>query len=265
MKYKYEFTHIKANDSRFHYVEVDLPLQTTERDTLDNILQFFPHTHSYTKKWVQKFISFEAHRYDKKLLKIAANAYDGLGNTMLGLACDYGRVEAVQKLIDLGANLNTSDKNQKKLALHFASCNMQTYDKNESYEAVAVVKCLLKNGAVTHLKPYENINSYDYAISRRLIAAADLIRARDRDYTVHTIFHLFNELLPLEICSLMSASLDLQTSVELSFSNKKTYTSMAAYKPNKAIFARFFNTPADQQLEKSERLEDEVSTAQNGI
>ena len=49
---------------------------------------------------------------------------------MLGVACEYGySVEAVQKLIDMGANLNTIDCDSK-LPLHWAIKNKNSYHAN---------------------------------------------------------------------------------------------------------------------------------------
>ncbi|WP_425339867.1 hypothetical protein [Legionella israelensis] len=40
---------------------------------------------------------------------------------MLGVACEYGySVNAVQKLINMGANVDMPDHNMNKLALHWA-------------------------------------------------------------------------------------------------------------------------------------------------
>jgi hypothetical protein len=49
-----------------------------------------------------KFISLETDSFHRDLLKLAANAYNGDGYTVLGIACHSGSLEAVQKLIKLG-------------------------------------------------------------------------------------------------------------------------------------------------------------------
>jgi uncharacterized protein len=249
MTYKY-----KLNDG-CHYVEIDHPLQKEEQNILSQILSFFPHCGD--SEWRQKFASLKFELFDAKLLKIAANAYDSDGNTVLGVACENGySVAAVQKLIDLGSNLNTPDHNMNKLALHWGICNKLSWNKKSSYEELAVVKCLLENGATTHLKCYDYTTPLGYALSRGYIAAANLIKARDHDYTSHAIFHIFNKLLPLDICSVISASLNVQTGVAINLSNKEVYRNLIGYKPNQTIFARFFSTQSDQKLEKSHNIEE---------
>jgi hypothetical protein len=244
MTYKYKLN----NDS--HYVEIDLILQEEEQNVLSHILSFFPHCGD--SGWIQKFASLQFELFDTKLLKIAANAYDNNGNTVLGVACENGKsVATVQKLIDLGANLNTPDHNMNKLALHWATCNKLSWNNKASYEAVAVVKCLLENGAMTHIKCYDYTTPLGYAVSRGYIAVANLIRTRDHDFTAHAMFHIFNKLFPLEVCSVMSVTLNIQTGVATSIANKEVYKNMIGYIPNKTIYARFFSAQSDKAFEKS--------------
>ncbi|MDI9819733.1 MULTISPECIES: ankyrin repeat domain-containing protein [unclassified Legionella] len=114
---------------------------------------------------------------DKNILFFAANAFDGFGNTMLGVACEYGySVEAVQKLIDMGALLDTPDQ-KGKLALHWAMANKKSHD--ERRESVDVVNCLLENGARTETH-YDKKTLYGYAISRGFHVAAQLIKAHEK-------------------------------------------------------------------------------------
>ncbi|STX55607.1 Ankyrin repeats (3 copies) [Legionella beliardensis] len=252
MIYKY----ILNNDS--HYVEVDHILQEEEQDVLSHILSFFPHCGD--SRWIQRFTSLQFELFDTKLLKIAANAYDSNGNTVLGVACENGKsVAVVQKLIDLGANLNISDHNMNKLALHWAISNKRSWNNKASYEAVAVVKCLLENGAMTHIKCYDYTTPLGYAVSRGYIAAANLIRTRDHDFTSHALFHLFNKLLPLKICSVISASLNIKTGIAISIVNKEVNRNMIGYIPNKSIYARFFSTQSDKELEKSHNTEEQAN------
>lgn len=249
MTYKY-----KLNNGS-HYVEIDHILQEEEQNVLSHILSFFPHCGD--SKWIQKFASLQFELFDAKLLKIAANAYDSKGNTVLGVACENGKsVAAVQKLIDLGANLNTPDHNMNKLALHWATCNKLSWNNKASYEAVAVVKCLLENGAMTHIKCYDYTTPLGYALSRGYIAVANLIRTRDHDFTARTIFHIFNKLFPFDICSFISASLNIQTGIAISMVNKEVYRNMIGYIPNKTLFSRFFGAQSDKELDESHNTEE---------
>lgn len=248
MTYKY-----KLNNGS-HYIEIDHPLEEKERNILSQILSFFPHCGD--SEWIKKFSSLEYELFDAKLLKIAANAYDSNGNTVLGVACENGKsVASVQRLIDFGANLNTADHNMSKLALHWAICNKLSWNNKASYEAVAVVKCLLENGAFTHLKCYDYTTPLGYAVSRNYIAASVLIRTRDNDYTSHAIFHIFNKLFPQEICSAMSDLLNIHTGLAISLTHKKVQENMKGYRPNKKIFAHFFRDESDKKLEKSHNEE----------
>lgn len=178
-----------------HYIMTDEKLTTDEYEFLTKILESFPHVH---RDWQEKFSKFIykfdpqyisifeldiipknillKQNYFKKMLKIAANAYDSNGNTVLGVACEWGKnVNFVQKLIDMGANLDTPDRQMNKLALHWAINNKLSFYKPESIEAVAVVQCLLDNGAKTDITCYQNATPLEYAISRGYKAAAIVI------------------------------------------------------------------------------------------
>lgn len=239
-------THTYKLNDNFHYVTINRTLEKEEQNMLSEILSYFPHAGN--SELQEKFASLPCELYDAKLLTIAANAYDFHWNTMLGLACWNGSsVAAVQKLIDLGANLNTPDLNSNKLALHWGICNNLSLFKTTSYKELAVVQCLLENGAKTHLKYYENKTPLEYSVSRGYIAAANLIRARNQDYTAHAIFHFFKKLLPWEINIAISALLNVETGVAISCVNKETHKNMIGYKPNKTVFARFFDTQSDKK------------------
>ncbi|TID93821.1 hypothetical protein DIZ66_18595 [Legionella pneumophila] len=62
-----------------------------------------------------------------------------------------------------------------KLPLHWAINNKMSFMDMESYDAVKVVECLLKNGAKTDITCYQNSTPLEYAKSRGFIAAASLI------------------------------------------------------------------------------------------
>ncbi|SCY57425.1 hypothetical protein SAMN02746069_02916, partial [Legionella israelensis DSM 19235] len=86
-------------------------------------------------------------------------------------------VNAVQKLINMGANVDMPDHNMNKLALHWAINNKKSFRDKGSVEAVEVVRCLLKNGAKTDIRCYQNETLLEYAKSRGFTAAANLIES----------------------------------------------------------------------------------------
>lgn len=129
-KIRYDFNNHGYN----HYVEVDKKLTEEELKLLGQMLASFPHCQS--NSWSSKFEQLDLKMFSPKLLSIAANAYDGTKNTVLGVACDYADVKIVQKLIDMGAEINTPDQKWKKLALHWAICNRLSCHDKASREAV---------------------------------------------------------------------------------------------------------------------------------
>jgi len=158
-----------------YYIMDEREFSEEELCIIEKILQNFPHA-SKSQASINRFLEFLPNEFPVHILAIAANAYDGYGNTMLGVACEYGySVEAVQKLIDMGADLNTPDHNMKKLPLHWAINNKMSFRDKDSYEAVEVVSCLLNNGAKTNITCYQNMTPFEYAKSRGFIAAAHLI------------------------------------------------------------------------------------------
>ncbi|MGX6642782.1 ankyrin repeat domain-containing protein [Legionella pneumophila] len=158
-----------------YYIDTEQNLTESELCEIEKILHNFPHA-SKSRESIEQFLEFSLKDIPYYLLPIVANAFDSFGNTMLGIACEYGySVEAVQKLIDLGANLNAPDHNMSKLPLHWAINNKVSFMDKESYDAVKVVECLLKNGARRDITCYQNSTPLEYAKSRGFIAAASLI------------------------------------------------------------------------------------------
>ncbi|CZH48774.1 Ankyrin repeats (3 copies) [Legionella pneumophila] len=158
-----------------YYIDAEQNFDEHDLCVIEKILHYFPHA-SKSRESIEKFLEFSLKDIPNYLLPIVANAFDSYGNTMLGIACEYGySVEAVQKLIDMGANLNAPDHNMSKLPLHWAINNKMSFMDMESYDAVKVVECLLKNGAKTDITCYQNSTPLEYAKSRGFIAAASII------------------------------------------------------------------------------------------
>lgn len=156
---------------RAKYFIETVELTQDEEKILGEILPSFPHMNL---NWPETFAAFNSDNIPPKLLSLAANAY-GNNNTMLGIVAEEGRhVEALQRLINMGANVNAIDKDGK-LPLHWAIYNQLSFRNVDSLEAVAVVKCLLDNGARTDITCYRNMTLLEYAKYRGCNAAAILI------------------------------------------------------------------------------------------
>jgi ankyrin repeat protein len=157
-----------------HFIITRQELKEDELKLLGPLLESFPHaSHDY---WTDKFLSLDTKEIPNKLLLLAANAYhEPRGYTVLGAAADKGGVAAFQKLIDMGANLNALDVDNK-LALHWAISNSKSISDKNSIEAANVVKCLLDNGAKTDITSYQNTTPLQYAESRGYKAAATMIK-----------------------------------------------------------------------------------------
>ena len=180
---KYNF----SSGSCKHYIVTNQNLSEEERELLGHFLASFPHAGN--NDWPNTFAKIDVEKLPKKLLHLAANAYDDYGNTVLGVAAEYGKqVEAVQRLIDMGARLNAPDHNMNKLPLHWAIHNKLSYNNKTSYEAIKVVKCLLDNGAKVDITCYRNSNPLAYAKSGGFIAAANLIEQHQK--TIRSLFQL---------------------------------------------------------------------------
>ncbi|HEN5493294.1 TPA: ankyrin repeat domain-containing protein, partial [Legionella pneumophila] len=169
-----------------------------ELSMIEKVLHNFPHA-SKSKESIEKFLAFSPNDIPSYILTIAANAFDSYGNTMLGVACEYGySIEAVQKLIDMGANLNAPDHNMGKLPLHWAINNKKSFMAMDSLEAVKVVECLLQNGAKTDIACYQNSTPIEYAKSRGFVAAASLIesytfKSQSKATTTLSIMGIFSQ------------------------------------------------------------------------
>lgn len=164
------------------YIKSDRELREEEQEQLRVILVSFPHASTSNKDdgWKDKFSSLDFTGIPRNLLYIAANAYDSYGNTMLGVACEFGySVEAVQRLIDIGADVNKPDDNMNKLPLHWAIANKPSFLNEDSDDAAAVVQCLLNNGARTDLICYDKKSPLEYAKDRKYTAAARMIEAHN--------------------------------------------------------------------------------------
>lgn len=162
------------NNGYEHYVKTNQKMSEIELKTLGQILASFPHADN--RDWPKNLAKFKSDEIPKKLLLLAANAYDCFGNTVLGIAAENGRhVDALQRLIDMGANINMPDDNMNKLPLHWAINNKLSCSDKKSYEAVKVVKCLLDNGARADITCYQNTTPFEYANSRGFKAAVNLL------------------------------------------------------------------------------------------
>lgn len=171
------------NNSK-NYIDSHEQLSKEQLEQLSEIMSFFPHKNK--ENWPELFMSFQPEKYSAKLVNLAANAFDHNGYTMLGVACEYGKdVGIVQRLIDMGANPDKPDHNMKKLPLHRAINNQLSNSNRDSLEAVAVVECLLKNGANTLHACFQNRTPLFFAQSQHFHAAAKLIKDHircSRDY-----------------------------------------------------------------------------------
>lgn len=163
------------NNGYKHFIVTPYELSEDEQRALNQILKSFPHGDK-SDCWPEQFSTMNTEQIPRKLLLLAANAYDEFGNTMLGVAAEYGEVSAVQRLIDMGAAVDAIGKRNYKLpALHWAICNKLSFNNKESYEAVQVVKCLLVNRARTDITYHYNMTPLKFAQDEGYIAAAHLI------------------------------------------------------------------------------------------
>jgi ankyrin repeat protein len=157
-----------------YYIDTLEDLSDEELKTLEEILVYFPHCHK-RNRWPEKFAQFNPDAYSKKLLKLAANAFDYSGNTLLGVAAEWADPKSINRLIKMGADVNTVDHHMGKLALHWAVTNVHSFKDQNSLEAVKVVQCLLDHGARADIVCYEGKTVLQYAESRKYSAAVTLI------------------------------------------------------------------------------------------
>lgn len=162
-----------------HFIITNQELRDDELKLLGHLLFSFPHASK--DDWTTKFLNLNTKDIPEKLLLLAANAYhEPRGYTVLGAAAEKGDVAALQKLIDMGANLHTLDVDNKQ-ALHWAIANRKSMAKQESIKAASVVKCLLDNGARTDIKSYQDATPLQYAKGRGYEAAAAMIKEKIRE------------------------------------------------------------------------------------
>ena len=220
--FRYSFHYKDRNKITLsHYILTDNELTNAEQEQLRHMLSNFPH--HVDPDWHEKFLRLNCNLYNEDLQKIAANAFDGHGNTVLAVACARGKpIEAVQKLINMGANLDTIAG--EKLALHWAISNDLSSGNQTSIEAAKVVQCLLDNGAKTNIKCYQNMTPLIYARMRGYQAAGNLIANHIQDkqcYYRGATFGLFKQNFPKNICTYISNSI-IQDPVNMAV-NKDVY------------------------------------------
>src|SRR3990167_3472385 len=171
---------LNANTQTKHYVESDQPLNEEELKILAQLLLSFPHAGA-ENNWPQKFSKVDLTNAPEKLLKLAVNAYDDFGNTVLGVAAEYGYdVPALQKLVSMGADVNKPGHLHNKLPIHWAIDNKFSFRNPDSIEATAVLKFLIENGADLTLPRDRGdgspLSTLQYAMERKYTAALILLK-----------------------------------------------------------------------------------------
>ncbi len=143
--------HLKINPSKYRNIKIDhdtlafygYDLKSLEK-ILGSLLSDFPDVDD--NDWFERFMRLDTMRHCDEFLKMAANAYDNYGNTMLGIAAEDGRsVEAVQRLIDMGADIHASGDH--KTVVYWAINNKIAFQNKKSFEATAILKCVIENRA----------------------------------------------------------------------------------------------------------------------
>ncbi len=177
---KYSFN----NDARTnHYIVTNETLDKKELETLAQLLLSFPHA-ANTSTWPEAFRALDLTHTPKKLLKLAANAYDQFGNTVLGVVAEYGNdLSALQKLVSMGADVNEPDHLHNKLPIHWAIDNKASSRNRDSVEAIAGLKFLVANGADLMLPRDRGdgsppISTLQYAIGLKYTAAVSFLKIR---------------------------------------------------------------------------------------
>lgn len=240
------------NNSK-NYIDSHEQLSKEQLEELNEIMSFFPYKNK--DNWPKIFMSFQPEKYSSKLVNMAANAFDHNGYTMLGVACEYGKdVGVVQRLIDMGANLDRPDHNMKKLPLHHAINNQLSNSDRDSLHAVAVVQCLLKNGANTQNTCFQNRTPLYFAQSQHFKAAAKLIKEHmrfSRDYgmfqksllsgNTHSLKHMLDGSTALTsfITTLRGWS-PIFTAIHQSYAHKNTLNNLALLKKHHVDFNSTF-------------------------
>lgn len=249
------------------YIHINRKLTNTEQETLAEILSSFPHSNTYGTRWFEKFLLFDPAQYSLELLFIAANAFDSVGNTMLGIACEYGKDAAlVQKLIDMGADLNCPDQNMEKLPLHWAIANKLAYNHQTSYKALDALRCLLNNGARIRVLSYDDNESVlAYAKKRRYSAAVKMIEAMEGRYSTGAAYGVILFLLQARGSQhTISSKLFDTGAVIASFLTRKDINSICmasktawmqakefAFLSNDAFKQSIFRNPDEQEIDEA--------------
>lgn len=191
---RYDFVDDKEYPPQFsHSIQVPQELSKDQLEILHTLLASFPCASSYLVTWPKDFLALNVDTVPKDLLQIAANAYDQHGNTMLGVACEYGKegaVEAIERLIAMGADLNMTDDGHHKLPLHWAITNKHSCHKPDSVEAAQVVQCLLNHDARTDITSYKDMTPLEYAEAddKGYTAAAKMIEDHMRKEQAKKLF-----------------------------------------------------------------------------
>ena len=188
----------KRYDFGDRFIKTSLELNKQELTILDNLLTLFPYPGR--NRWlVTKFLNIKLEDFPRELLILAANAYDSFGNTILGVAAEYGVPVVVKKLLEMGADLHICDQ-YLKFPIFWAINNRFSFRERGSIKAAAIVQCFLDNGARIDLR-YRGLTPLDYALSKGFFAAAYLIENHKRqlslkNFAAKSSFGLFQ--LPLE-------------------------------------------------------------------
>lgn len=170
---------IQEYSTTYHKIKTREKLSEEEIVLLEVILSTFPYLESPELiktfpenkfEWRKSFIQTNYSHYSPKLLKIAANAFDKYGNTVLGVVAGHsGQIDAAQLLIDMGADIDVVDEFMGKQALHWAM-----WGSKETDEKILMVELLLKNNARTDIRCYGG-TPLEYAKERKFFTCADLI------------------------------------------------------------------------------------------
>lgn len=140
---------------------------------LHKILTFFRYL-PIRENESKNFSQFKRELFPTKLLALAANAFHNCGFSLLSIACAYGKnPQAIQLLIDFGAKINVINGSSQLTPLHCAIFNSYILTP---FKTVAVVECLLVNGAITNIKDNTNETPLELAIRANQHLAVSIIK-----------------------------------------------------------------------------------------
>jgi uncharacterized protein len=217
---RYFFNRHSSNNKPEHYIDTLENLSDSEFKMLENILVNFPHCHK-RNIWPNIFAQFNPDLYPKKLLTLAANAFDYIGNTVLGVAAEWGDVNAVIRLISMGANVNAIDHQVNKLALHWAICNVNSDRDPTSFEAAKVVQCLLNHGARTDITCYQGKTPLQFAKNIKYLAAATIIEQHIKTSFIRaTTCKFFRDKLNQNVSSYLATFFNLEDALRMARTKK---------------------------------------------